>query len=71
MQRLGVTLVGMLALACTPRVQIEAPKDPIVINLNVKIEQEVRVRIDRELEDLFQERGDLFGAAAGDTKETQ
>ena len=53
----------MLALAlaaCQHRVQVEAPKDPIVINLNVKIEQEVRVKVDREVEDLFADNPDLF-----------
>ena len=53
----------MLALAlaaCQHRVQVEAPKDPIVINLNVKIEQEVRVKVDREVEDLFADNPELF-----------
>ena len=52
--------LALVALACTPRVQLEAPTEPIVINLNVKIEQEVRVRVDRELDDLFEEREELF-----------
>ena len=51
----------LLALAaCQHRVQVEAPKDPIVINLNVKIEQEVRVKVDREVEDLFADNPELF-----------
>jgi hypothetical protein len=53
----------MLALAlaaCQHKVQVEAPKDPIVINLNVKIEQEVRVKVDREVEDLLAENPELF-----------
>ncbi len=49
----------MLA-ACQPKVQLEAPKDPIVINLNVKIEQEVRVKLDREVDELLAENPDLF-----------
>jgi YnbE-like lipoprotein len=54
-------LVVLLALAaCTHRVQVEAPKDPIVINLNVRIEQEVRVKVDREVEDLFADNPELF-----------
>lgn len=46
---------------CQPRVAVEAPKDPIVINLNVKIEHEVRVKVDRELESVFDENPELFG----------
>ena len=54
-------LALLLALgACTHTVQVEAPKDPIVINLNVKIEQEVRVKVDREVEDLFADNPELF-----------
>lgn len=54
-------LVLALALAaCQHKVQVEAPKDPIVINLNVKIEQEVRVKVDREVEDLFADNPELF-----------
>jgi len=41
-------------------VAIEAPKDPIVINLNVKIEQEVRVKVENDVDDLFDENDDLF-----------
>ena len=53
--------VGMLVLvACQPKVQIEAPKEPIVINLNVKIEQEVRVKVEKDVDDLFAENDDLF-----------
>tara|TARA_B100000614_G_scaffold188045_1_gene169030 strand:- start:110 stop:259 length:150 start_codon:yes stop_codon:yes gene_type:complete len=47
-------------LACQPTVKVEAPDKPIVINLNVKIEQEVRVKIERELEDAFAENPELF-----------
>ncbi|HSA80921.1 MAG TPA: YnbE family lipoprotein [Geminicoccaceae bacterium] len=51
----------VLALeACTHRVQVEAPKDPIVINLNVKIEQEVRVKVEKDVEDLLEDNPDLF-----------
>jgi lipoprotein NlpI len=54
-----VLLVVVLA-ACTHRVQVEAPKDPIVINLNVKIEQEVRVKLEKDVEDLLEDNPDLF-----------
>ena len=40
----------LMAAGCTPTVRVEAPKEPIVINLNVKIEQEVRVKVDRDVE---------------------
>lgn len=53
-------VLGLSTAACQPRVQLEAPKEPIVINLNVKIEQEVRVRVERDLEELLDDP-ELFG----------
>jgi len=49
--------------ACT--VAVKAPEEPITINLNVKIDQEVRVRLDRKVEDLIAENPDLFGPGGG------
>ena len=46
--------------ACQPTVKVEAPDKPIVINLNIKIEQEVRVKVDKEVEDLLKKQPDLF-----------
>jgi hypothetical protein len=53
-------IVAALLAACQPTVKIEAPDKPIVINLNVKIEQEVRIKIEREVEDLLESEPDLF-----------
>lgn len=53
------TLVLLLA-SCQPRVTLEAPKEPIVINLNVKIEQEVRVKVERDVDELIDENEGLF-----------
>jgi hypothetical protein len=46
--------------ACAPTIKLQAPDKPIEINLNVKIDQEVRVRIDKDLEDLIAKNPDLF-----------
>ncbi|MDJ0920196.1 MAG: YnbE family lipoprotein [Henriciella sp.] len=51
---------AVIAAACTPTVKIEAPDKPIEINLNVTITQEVRVRLDQDVEDLISENPDLF-----------
>jgi hypothetical protein len=51
---------GLLLAACQPKVQVEAPKEPITINLNVKIEHEIRVKVDKDLEELFAEEEGLF-----------
>ncbi|MCW5698505.1 MAG: YnbE family lipoprotein [Rhodospirillales bacterium] len=52
--------LAFLTAACTPRVAVEAPKEPITINMNVKIEHEVRIKVDRELDDLFNKNPELF-----------
>ena len=52
---------GIAALAaCTPTVRIEPSDKPIKIDLNVNITQEVRVILDKEVEDLIADNPDLF-----------
>ena len=52
---------GLLFLSCTShKVQVEAPEKPITINLNVKIDHEVRVKVEKDLEDVFSEENQLF-----------
>lgn len=60
--RIGViTAVGFLLFpACTPRVEVAAPEKPITINLNVKIDHEVRVKVDKELDSVFSDKSGLF-----------
>lgn len=57
---MALSLAALAVVACQPKVQIEAPKDPIVINLNVKIEQEIRVKVEKDVDDLFADNDDLF-----------
>ena len=45
---------------CSPKVQVEAPSEPITINLNVKIEHEIRVKVDKDLDHVFEEQKDIF-----------
>lgn len=54
-------LLGTLLLSsCSPRVQVEVPDKPININLNVKIDHEVRVKIDRDLDSVISPDSKLF-----------
>lgn len=57
---IGFIAVSLLCGACAPKVQIIAPDKPIQIDLNVKIDQEVRIRLDKEIEDLITDNPDLF-----------
>ncbi len=54
-----IVLTSFLA-GCSPTIKVEAPDKPIEINLNVKIEHEIRLRVDKELDGLFDEDSDVF-----------
>ncbi len=53
-------VMAVLMTACQPRLQIVAPDKPIEINLNIKIDQQVRVRLDQDVDDLITNNPDLF-----------
>ncbi|GHD59601.1 YnbE family lipoprotein [Thalassobaculum fulvum] len=57
---LAIAGVALAVAACEPRVALEAPKEPITINLNIKIEQEVRIKVERDLEELFKTDKKIF-----------
>lgn len=49
-----------LALACSPRVAVEAPKEPIHIIMDVNIKHELYVKVDKDAEQLISENDTLF-----------
>jgi hypothetical protein len=51
---------AVVAAGCIP-VQIQAPDEPIEINLNVNIRQEVIVRLERDAQELLENNEGLFG----------
>ncbi|MBE1300032.1 MAG: YnbE family lipoprotein [Alteromonadaceae bacterium] len=57
-----ILLICVLALAntaCTHKVEVAA-KEPITINLNVKIDHEIRVKLDKQLDDVFTSDSGIF-----------
>ncbi|WP_019029970.1 YnbE family lipoprotein [Colwellia piezophila] len=56
---LAALLAAFLITACTHRVEVSA-KEPITINLNLKIDHEIRVKVDKELDDIFSDDSDIF-----------
>ena len=53
--------MAIIALAaCTPRVQLEAPDKPIEINLNVNIEQHVKIEIQEDVKKAIAKNKDIF-----------
>ncbi|HUW73572.1 MAG TPA: YnbE family lipoprotein [Methyloceanibacter sp.] len=56
-----LSLGAVIALAaCEPTVRVEAPKEPITINLNVKIDAEVRVKLEEQATKDIKNAPDLF-----------
>lgn len=53
-------LLGLLSTACTPTVQLAMPNEPININLNVKIQHEIYIKVDKALDNMFSESSGLF-----------
>jgi YnbE-like lipoprotein len=57
----GLAVSALLVFSgCTPRVEVEAPDKPITINLNVKIDHEIRVKVDKELDQVLSSKSGLF-----------
>lgn len=55
-----LTVLGGFICSCSPTVKVEAPDKPITINLNVKIEHEIKVKVDKELDSILSEDSGLF-----------
>ncbi|MEC3911036.1 YnbE family lipoprotein [Sphingobium sp. CR2-8] len=60
MTKRHIIMVGFAGLALTGCIQVKAPDKPIEINLNVKVQQEVVVRLQRDAQDLIQNNPELF-----------
>lgn len=52
--------VLLLAAGCQPTVKVEAPKDPITINLNIKLDADVRVRLEQQAQEDIKQNPDIF-----------
>jgi hypothetical protein len=53
-------LLAFSATACTPSVQIQAPDKPIEINMNINIEQHVKVEIEKDVQQAMAKNPDIF-----------
>ncbi|NTV61634.1 MAG: YnbE family lipoprotein [Chlorobiaceae bacterium] len=67
MKKRTVSTMGLLSVAaitlmtgCSPTVKLEAPDKPIVINMNIRIDHEIRVKLDRDIENMLDNRKDIF-----------
>ena len=52
--------VALYLFGCAPTVKVEPPDEPIEINLNVKIDHEIRVKVEKDIDELLSENEELF-----------
>lgn len=57
---LPIALIGLLSFACSPTVRLAAPTEPIHIKLDVKIEHEIRIKVEQQLDQLLSPESGLF-----------
>ena len=56
----ALLLLGLPLAACQPTVAVQAPKEPITINLNVKLDAEVKVKLEEQAEKDIEANPDIF-----------
>ncbi len=56
----SIVLTLAALAACTPTVQVQAPDKPIEINLNVNIEQHVKIEIQKDVQQAIAKNPDVF-----------
>ncbi len=57
---LGALLLAGSIAGCTPTVKVEAPKEPITINLNIKLDADIRVRVEDKAKEDIAANPDVF-----------
>lgn len=55
-----LSLLGMMIMACTPTVKVESPQEPITINLNIKLDADIRVKLEEEAKKDIAANPDVF-----------
>ena len=53
-------LALLTAGACTPTVKIETPREPITINLNIKLDADVRLKLEESADKNITNNPEIF-----------
>ncbi len=56
----AAALLGLLAPACQPTVKVQAPQEPITINLNIKLDADVRLKIEEKAQEDIKQNPGIF-----------
>ncbi len=57
---LFVLVLASILCGCAPTVSLQAPDKPLEINLNVKIDHQISVKVDKQLDDVMNKNKDIF-----------
>ena len=57
---LRLAALPVLLVGCNPTVKVEAPDKPIVINMNMKIDHKVKVKVQKDLKKAKKDNPDIF-----------
>lgn len=56
----SLSLFVIIMGACTPTVKVEPPQEPITINLNIKLDADIRVKLEEEAKKDIAANPDVF-----------
>tara|TARA_R110000787_G_scaffold106016_2_gene213584 strand:+ start:998 stop:1180 length:183 start_codon:yes stop_codon:yes gene_type:complete len=60
MKRILTAVLAMFIISsCTHKIEVSA-KEPITLNINLKIDHEIKVKVDKQLDDIFSDDSDVF-----------
>jgi hypothetical protein len=57
---LGILGGAFFLMGCSPSVKLEAPDKPIEITMNIKIEHEIRLKVEKDVDALITNNKGLF-----------
>lgn len=56
-QVIAIMILGSVLIGCSPTVKVQTPSEPININLNVKINHEINIKVDKALDNIINKSG--------------
>jgi len=56
----ALVVVALAVGACTPTVRVEAPREPITINLNIKLDADVRLKLEKSADKDITNNPEIF-----------
>ncbi len=60
LQATVITPLLFAAVACSPTVKVETPKEPITINLNVKLDADIHLKLEEGAKEDIAANPDIF-----------